>query len=139
MNDITYMTKAEIDSTKSIFRTCPCCHCEGFRHDEIAEYKGKEMCDECYIIAKQEEIGHLQLKVDRDDWMGWKCTREDYEPGNIIGMGKTIQAAIDHWLEQMEEEHGIFRKHLQDSYSWSGQETPKWWIEFATRKGLEVY
>lgn len=131
-----YITQKELDANKQLFRSCECCSREGFRHDELAEYQGKEICDECYLMTKQEEIGKVELQLDRDH--GWTCIRVDrgYEPGDIIGIGDTIPKAIEDWLEQMEEKHSLDRKHIH--YTWKGEETPQWWIEFAKRKSISV-
>ncbi len=42
----------------------------------------------------------IQLKVTREPWCGYYVTDEDYEPGYPMGTGRTIQAAIEDYLEQ---------------------------------------
>ncbi len=42
----------------------------------------------------------IQLTVTREPWCGYYVTDENYEPGYPLGTGRTIQAALEDYLEQ---------------------------------------
>ncbi len=42
----------------------------------------------------------IQLNVTSEPWCGYYVTDENYEPGYPMGTGRTIQAAIEDYLEQ---------------------------------------
>lgn len=117
--DTTYLSKQEIKDSQPILCTCPNCGNDGKLVSEITQYRNILMCDGCYIVVKQEEIGILHLHVSRDLFSGWQVTKNDWDLGDIIAYGDTIQLAIEDFFEQLTMKHDIDAKYLQHQYTWS--------------------
>lgn len=62
---------------------------------------------------------HLKVKISYDPWGGYCATDDNYEPGYPMAFGKTIQAAIEDYLEQAYQFYIEEWEHSVMTYTWS--------------------
>ncbi len=45
----------------------------------------------------------VQIKISGSNWTYWRATFKDYDCGDPVGVGKSIQEAIDDFMETIQE------------------------------------
>jgi hypothetical protein len=78
----------------------------------------------------------IQLIVS-PGYFGYQAAKEDWDLGDAIGDGKTIQAAIEDWKMMQSLKSDVLPEEIK--YKWRGPETPEWWLKFCKRKGIDPY
>lgn len=81
---------------------------------------GEEECDECFFIRRVTEVGELKLVLRHSYYHNtFECTLEEYDLGEPIGYGNSIQEAIDQYLEFKEHKTDVPAGMLM--YKWRGR------------------